>query len=72
MAAQMEQYRTGGYFIKDVERMTLAGNWQKCSEDDSPTETGQKEQWKLAEGLREALPEAMCPYYDRWRALQKG
>ncbi len=57
---------------KDVERMTLAGNWQKCSEDDSPRETGQKEQWKLAEGLREALPEAMRPYYDRWRALQKG
>lgn len=52
--------------------MTLAGHWQKCSEDDSPTETGQKEQWKLAEGLREVLPEAMHPYYDRWRALQKG
>jgi hypothetical protein len=57
---------------RDVERLTLAGSWGKHREGDAPAETPPSNRWMLAEGLRDALPDAMRPYYDRWRALQKS
>ena len=61
-----------GIMKKDGERLTVAGSWAKHSADDPPEETDKRLKWMLAENVRGALPEAMQPYYDRWRALQKG
>ena len=57
---------------KDVERLTLAGSWRKHQPGDAMEDTDSRLRWMLAENIRSALPEAMVPAYDRWRALQKG
>ena len=60
-----------GVMKKDVERLTIAASWrQHTSEEDQSEEIDIRLKWRLREDVRDALPEAMKPYYDRWRALQ--
>lgn len=61
-----------GVMKKDVERLTVAGSWAKHDEGDEPDETDHRYKWRLSEDVRPNLPDAMRPYYDRWRALQLG
>ena len=59
-----------GMMRSDVERLTLAGSWRKHSPDDPAEKTDPRLRWMLAGNVRAALPDAMRPCYDRWRALQ--
>ena len=61
-----------GVMRKDVERLTLASSWAKHEEGEEPAETDHRFKWRLSEKVRDNLPSAMQPYYDRWRALQLG
>ena len=61
-----------GVMRKDIERLTLAASWAKHVEDEEPGETDHRFKWRLSEEVRDSLPDAMWPYYDRWRALQLG
>ena len=60
-----------GVMKKDVERLTLNCGWSVHREEE-PQETGDHLKWRLAPEVRSFLPEAMHPYYDRWRAVQAG
>ncbi len=59
-----------GEMKKDVERLTLAASWRKHSDDDPPEKIDGRFEWRLRESVREALPEKMHLYYDRWKNLQ--
>ena len=61
-----------GVMKKDVERLTVAGSWNQHTIGDEPQETDSRFKWRLADTVRTHLPEAMLPYYDRWRELQLG
>lgn len=61
-----------GVMKKDVERLTLSGNWGMYSKDGKPGETDPRLKWMLADNVREFLPKEMRTLYDRWRVLQKG
>ena len=60
-----------GVMKKDVERLTLNCGWNVHREEE-PEKTVDRLKWRLAPEVRSFLPQAMHPYYDRWRALQKG
>lgn len=59
-----------GVMKKDVERLTLGGSWGKYDANAEPAETDKRLKWMLARAVRDAIPPAMQPMYDRWRALQ--
>lgn len=60
-----------GNMRKDTERLTLAANWQRHSEEDEPVaKVDERFAWRLQDKVRAALPPALQEYYDRWRALQ--
>jgi hypothetical protein len=62
-----------GIMKKDVERLTIAASWrQHTPEEDQSEETDVRFKWRLRDDVRDVLPEAMKPYYDRWRVLQLG
>lgn len=61
-----------GVMKKDVERLTLAGSWNKHDPADKPSEADKRLKWMLADNVRGYLPKAMRPLYDRWRTLQLG
>lgn len=61
-----------GIMKKEVERLTIAGLWSIHTEGEEPTKTDPRLKWRLADSVRANLPEALLPYYDRWRALQSG
>ena len=53
------------------ERLSLVGSLRQYREDEPPEkEVDERFAWLLAYNIREALPEKMQLYYDRWRALQ--
>lgn len=60
-----------GVMTQNVERLTLAASWCKHHEDEPQTAIDGRFEWRLKESVRMALPAAMVPYYDRWRALQQ-
>ena len=60
-----------GVMRKDVERLTLAGSWREHRQGDPPEKIDGRFAWRLQDSVRAALPEAMLPYYDRWRDLQQ-
>ena len=53
-------------------RLTLTGGLRMYRPDESPEELDGRFAWRLAGNIREALPEKMQLFYDRWRALQKA
>ena len=59
-----------GVMKKDVERLILNCGRSLHREDEEPQETPERSRWRMAPEVRPFLPEAMRPYYDRWRALQ--
>ena len=59
-----------GIYKTKPERLTLAGSWRKHTEGDAPEPVDERMKWQLADSVRDFLPEAMHPAYDRWRALQ--
>ena len=61
-----------GVMKRDVERLTIASSWRQHKEGDEPEETDPRFKWRLADRVRDNLPQEMLPYYDRWRALQLG
>jgi len=61
-----------GVYKKDAERLTIAAAWSKHAEGGEKQETDSRLKWRLDPRVREVLPLAMHPYYDRWRELQLG
>lgn len=52
------------------ERLTLCGCLVKHQADDSLEPLDERFRWRLADNVREALPEKIRLYYDRWKQLQ--
>ena len=52
------------------ERLTLCGSLVKHQADDPPEMLDERFRWRLADNVREALPEKIQLYYDRWKRLQ--
>ena len=52
------------------ERLTLCGCLVKHQADDSLETLDERFRWRLADNVRDALPEKIQIYYDRWKRLQ--
>ena len=52
------------------ERLTLCGCLVKHQAADPPETLDERFRWQLAENVRNALPEKIQLYYDRWKQLQ--
>ena len=52
------------------ERLTLSGCLVKHQADDLPETLDERFRWRLADNVRETLPEKIQLYYDRWKRLQ--
>ncbi len=52
------------------ERLTLCGCLVKHQADDSLETLDERFRWRLADNVRDALPEKIQIYYDRWKWLQ--
>ena len=52
------------------ERLTLCGCLVKHQADDLPETLDERFRWRLADNVRDALPEKIQLYYDRWKRLQ--
>ena len=52
------------------ERLTLCGCLVKHQADGPPETLDERFRWRLADNVRDALPEKMRLYYDRWKRLQ--
>ena len=59
-----------GIMKKDIYRLTLCGSMSKFCPDEEPKEVDVQLKWRLAEEVRDVLPEEMLPLYDRWRSIQ--
>ena len=52
------------------ERLTLCGCLVKHQTDDPLERLDERFRWRLADNVRDALPEKIQIYYDRWKRLQ--
>ena len=54
---------------RDTERLTVSAGWS-VHEAGEPQPVDERLRWRLRDDVRANLPEALLPYYDRWRARQ--
>ena len=51
------------------ERLTLTGALERHRDGDEPDDFDARFRWMLADNVRDALPPAMLPIYDRWCSM---
>ena len=54
------------------ERISLTGALHIHSDDHPTMDVDERFRWRLADNVRDALPNKVKTYYDRWRSLQKA
>jgi hypothetical protein len=57
---------------KEKDRFSLFGTWARYTKDEPRMNPIPEMRWMLREGIRETFPQALRPYYDRWREVYQS